>query len=159
MAKTNQLPVQIRDANEEDVPFIFNSWLRSYRNSSFARTLSNEVYYAGHHRLIERALKRCQVSVVCGLEDSGQIFGYSVTEKVTGVLVVHYIYVKDSYRNMGIANTLLQHAGHDKKIFSCYTQHTKPCDLVASRYSLLFQPYVLLDGGPDDKSEPIPEKV
>ena len=156
MAKPNQLPIKIRPANEEDVAFIFNSWLKSFRSSPFARVLSNEIYFAGHHKLIEKVLRRSQVSVVCNVDDSSQIFGYSVTERITGVLVIHYIYVKDSYRNMGIANTLLQNAGHDKRNFSCYTHHTKPCDLIASRYSLLYQPYAFfLEGETSDKSEPI----
>ena len=39
--------IRLRAATEEDIPFIMNSWLKSFRGSSFSRNIINTVYFLG----------------------------------------------------------------------------------------------------------------
>ena len=94
--------VQVRNATEADIAFIFNSWLKSYRNSLLADKISNPVYYQFQHEAIERLLKRCTVQVICSAADNNELQGYVVYEIVDGVLVFHFAYVKHVYRKLGL---------------------------------------------------------
>jgi ribosomal protein S18 acetylase RimI-like enzyme len=112
MAKNSESPAQaqisispaIRQAIEADVPFIFNSWLKSYR--SMARTVSNPVYFEFHHKAIEALLQRSEVLVAVNPADANELYGYIVYEVVQDVPVIHYAYVKQSFRGLGIATAL-----------------------------------------------------
>lgn len=137
--------IQIRNISEADVSFIFNSWLKSYRNSLFAKDIPNSVYYSGHHKLAERLLARGEVKIACNADDASQIYGYVVAEKIQGILTLHYMYVKHTYRNMGIGKILLNQFEWDFKSAACYTHETKIVSRLASKYNLVYHPYLLME--------------
>ena len=74
----NNLPVRLRTLTEEDKPFIFNSWLKSYRFSHFGEKITNTIYFEDHHKIIENILKKAKVVVACNEEDPSQDYGYIV---------------------------------------------------------------------------------
>lgn len=100
--------VQIRAATEGDLGFIFNSWLKSYKNSAYSKFITNPVYYDMHHKVIESILKRSKVYVAVSVSDPTRIFGYVCTELSAGTQVIHYAYVKETFRKMGILTMLLE---------------------------------------------------
>lgn len=134
--------IETRDAYLEDVPFIFATWLRSYRHASaFARKISNEVYFARHHMVIDLILKRAgsKVSVAHPRGEPDVILGYVVSEKQPdGEDVVHYTYVKKSFRQMGVASALWKNLEKKKWVFTHYTTDT---DWVVRKYDLTYDPY------------------
>lgn len=138
-----KLPIRYRAAIAEDANFIFNSWLRSYRNSPFARNISNTIYFNEQHKLLEELVKTCKVVVACNESDTSQIYGYIVGDNIDGFLVIHYLYVKQSFRNMGIGKSLLNMFDHDIDKAAIYTHHTKIADRLAPRFNLIYHPYVL----------------
>lgn len=99
--------IVVRQALDSDAPFIFSSWLKSFRSSDFAKHLSNSMYYREHHKLIADILERSQVICAVSDEDESQIFGWICAETGGPVPVVHYVYVKQTYRRVGIASKLL----------------------------------------------------
>lgn len=131
--------VQIRAATEADVPFIFNSWLKSYRNS--LKTVSNAVYFNGHHKVIEALLATSTVSVACDTSDNTQLFGYLVHEEVDGVVIVHYAYVKHPFRKLGILKQLLGSANIIGKS-GFYTHQTSGATKLADKMNFVFNPYI-----------------
>ena len=139
---TEAPPIRIREATEQDVNFIFSSWLKSYRDSSFAKSITNTVYFHEHHKLIEELLKTCKVLVACDNNNIGDIFGYTVTEEIEGQFVTHFSYVKHTYRNLGIAKALFKEAGADFTKLSLYTHSTKNSDRFAEKYNLVHSPYI-----------------
>ena len=154
-----KLPVRFRGATPDDANFIFNSWLKSYRNSQFARLITNTIYFTEQHKLIETLLKTCTVIMVCSQTDPNQIYGYSVVEEIDGILVIHYVYVKHSFRNMGIGNALMEKAGYKKETASIYTMHTQAVDRLFHKYNIIFHPYIVLkklseyDKGDDNEQQ------
>ena len=98
----SKLPIKLRNANSEDVSFVFNSWLKSYRNALACKNVPNEIYFNEHHKLIERLVKDNKVVVACSETDANELYGYIVAGQSEGIFVLHYIYVKHSFRNMGI---------------------------------------------------------
>ncbi len=93
-----------REATEGDINFIFASWLKSYRNSPDAARIRTRVYYLHQHPRIEQILLRSKTIVASTKDDPNHIVGYIVIEKPN---TLHYIYVKQIYRNLGIAKQLL----------------------------------------------------
>lgn len=138
------LPIRIRPANEEDVPFIFNSWLKSYRTSPFGKKLSNSIFYPEHHKLLERLLKTSSVLVACSNNDPSQIYGYICTALIEGIFTVHYIYVKHTFRKLGIAKVLYASVNpqNEKGI---YTHNNYIADNLSPKYQLLYHPYILFN--------------
>jgi hypothetical protein len=134
--------VKIRPANEKDVGFIFNSWLKSYKSSRFAKFLPNIVYFSSHHKLIEKLIAKNTVSVACNIADENQIYGYVCAEEVEGALVVHYVYIKDTFRKLNCATLLLQSLGNHKAFF--YSHNTQLAStIVLKKYSnCVYNPYL-----------------
>jgi ribosomal protein S18 acetylase RimI-like enzyme len=149
---SQKAPVQIRPAIAEDAPFIFNSWLKSYRSSHFARYIVNTVYFTEHHKIIEKLIKENKVLVACNPEDPTQLYGYICAGTVEGFFVCHYIYVKHTYRNMGIGKALLNSFEHDPSVAGIYSHHTRIADRLAPRYNLVFHPYIMfnVEDAPND---------
>ncbi len=94
----------LRPAAKEDESLIFSSWLKSHRDSPTVSGVSNTVYYARFHDLIEAILSApdTQVTVACSPTDPEQIFGYSVRQGD----VLHWVYVKHAFRKYGLGKVL-----------------------------------------------------
>lgn len=108
----------LRAGLPEDHAFVFATWLRCYkRNSLFARRISNETFFRWHHLVIERILARSVIRVAHAADAPEVILGYSVSEPG----VVHFVYVKGSFRKLGIATALLGHLDPNACVFTHWT--------------------------------------
>jgi hypothetical protein len=135
--------IRLRPANEEDVNFIFNSWLKSFRNSAFARHIPNSIYYTEQHKLIEKLVKNFSVIIACNDEDASQVYGWICAGEVQNIFCLHYIYVKHSFRSMGIAKLLFNSFKHDPSTAGIYTHHCRIADTMASKTNMIYDPYIL----------------
>lgn len=98
--------VSVRFANETDINFITSSWLKSFRDGYFNATVGNRVYFDQHHRVLEKLLPRASVLIACNEEKPDQIYGWLCFEVLDRHLVLHYVYVKDPFRQMGLAQQM-----------------------------------------------------
>lgn len=116
-----------RPAKPEDQAFLYNSWLKAYRNSKITREWPNDVYYPAQTEAITKILFTAGTILACSAEDPNQIFGYIVSQKIEGTQVVHFLYVKHLYRRLGIAKALLKRAfGEKYNEQETYTTHWLP---------------------------------
>lgn len=94
----------------EEFAFVFDSWARSFRRSPWAGCVPNHLYPAvsreGSKCIVDRPTARVVVAVAPG--DTRRVMGYYVAEPEKGVL--HWLYVKEAFRRMGIGRALLEHA-------------------------------------------------
>lgn len=101
VASYQELPEEHR---EQARRFIVPTWRTSFMNYRGNGT-DARVYKQGQTRLINRLLERCDVRIVLPNPDATDLFwGYVVREGN----VAHYVYVKDVYRQHGIATELMQ---------------------------------------------------
>lgn len=142
---SKDLVIRFREANETDVGFIFNSFLKSFRDSYFARNISSTIYFNEHHKIIESLLKKAKVNIACNPNDVSQIYGYVISEKIDNTFVLHYIYVKQTFRKMGIGKKLLEISGHDKEVAGCYSHHNKISEKLSAKYNLIYHPYLAME--------------
>lgn len=105
-----QLEIVVRDAVQEDLPLIYNSWLKQYRESPFTVGISNSVYYTQHRKLIDGLISRAEIKIACDSNDPTKIYSWACGERYE-VPVIHFAYTKKPYRNCGLAKILLKELG------------------------------------------------
>jgi len=140
--KLSKSQVQIRAATETDIGFIFNSWLKSYKQSSFSKFIPGAVYFDLHHKTIESILKRAKVLVAVNPADTNQIYGYIVYETVQETSVVHYCYVKESFRKMGILTLLLSEANLPEAFFYSHSTFSAALVTPKMKQKAVYNPYL-----------------
>lgn len=96
------LPVAVRDANENDWPFITDSWEKSLVHNQRARP-SRGWYDRLHLRIARLRERGATFKVAFNPRDPGQILGWVCYE----LPVVHYVFVKQYFRENGVARQLL----------------------------------------------------
>jgi GNAT superfamily N-acetyltransferase len=144
MSKTTP-PIRLRPAGEEDIGFIFNSWLKSFKTSGFARNIINTIYYADQHRIIENLLKNQKTVIACNNEDPSQIYGFINAGEAEGIFCLNYVYIKHSFRGLGIAKALLESFKSDFSTASVFTHHTRMAEKLAAKYNMVYHPYLLFN--------------
>lgn len=118
--------VLIRESLESDTNFILSSWLKSFRNSQAVRGMDNEEYFTGQELVIKKILHKSITKVIVNPEDEDQILAYMTVETKNHKAIVHYIYVKQTFRGFGLATKLIKaFALHDPIYFSHMTPAAK----------------------------------
>ena len=99
--------VRVLEMTEKSLPFVIDSWLKSYRDSEAVQGLSREVYFDGQRGVIERLLKRATVRLVVNRDDPDQFYGWSCFESTVPIATLHYVYVKHKFRGFGLDDLLV----------------------------------------------------
>jgi hypothetical protein len=106
--------VLYRAATPADVPFILDSWMKSWRKSPWAGTLPNNRFFAITRESIEQLIARGSTFEVASSHTKpDHILGWICHELTTDSeprTVIHYLYVKDPYLKSNIARTLVDRA-------------------------------------------------
>ena len=145
------LPVEIRRARKADIPFITSSWLKSNRYGYMVQSVPNTVYYHQHHKVLEQIIPRSVVLVACNHEDPDQILGWMCAEVVDTAMVVHYVYVKKSFRRFGLAKRLIDTMAkvEDPPAFMA-THSNRDIRDTLERHNVIYNPYLLFAKLPDN---------
>jgi len=93
-----------------DVNFIMATFLRGlYYGDSWFREIPKDIFMENYHAILERILSnpRTIIAVACLKEDQDVILGYSVyCNTFTGVNL-HWVFVKNAWRGIGIGKSLV----------------------------------------------------
>jgi len=139
---TTKLPIAFRPMEEGDTSFIYSSWLRSYRNSDYALPMSNPIYYASHKEIIENILRTATVTMIVNPDDSDQIYGFGVRDSG----ITHYIYIKYTFRKLGLVRMLVEEAGLFPDRVNFVTHLPRNFDTWKAKYGLEYTPTLLVGG-------------
>lgn len=94
---------------EDDLNFILNSWMTSYRTEF--HFLPDKVYYTGMQKLIGALALESQVLIAHDPADLNNILGWLVYRaQAEGPILVHYAYVKHRYRQFGLGKRMVTSA-------------------------------------------------
>lgn len=127
-------PAVIRPYARTDIDFIMSSWLKSLKDDidvsikfenwkklekaikhredipTLKAFTNNEKFYSMHHPLISMILQRAGAMVLCNPTDYDHIYGYICGEHIgrpgEELFVIHWVYIKNSFRQMGMADLL-----------------------------------------------------
>lgn len=135
--------MNIREITDKDKNFIFSSWLKSYRNAQAVKPVVNTLYYKEQHRVIEELLERSKVLVLHSPDDENNLIGYVVVEEIQGIPVIHWLYVKHTFRGMGLARILLLHIGVAAETTCCFTHMSAAANGVSKKFpAAYYNPYL-----------------
>ena len=142
-----EYPVTTRPMKEEDRSFVFSTWLKSYRQSEWARSMSNDTFFSYHKHIVEEILNKpgTAVNVLCGIDgDEDTLYGYVVAEKVADKYLVHFMYCKYSFRKMGLMSKLIQDLGYfSTERVNFITHLPRNYKTFQKKYNLEYNPYIL----------------
>lgn len=96
--------IAIRSLEVDDANFIFSTILRGlYYGDSWFRAIPKDIFMVNYHHVVEVLLKTMSVTIACLSDDPTVILGYSIHKGT----VLHYVFVKKPWRNIGIAKMLV----------------------------------------------------
>lgn len=97
MARSLSEVATYRPACADDMPFLKDAWLNSWRVSRYAGVVRNCDYYEVTRNLIEDLIARGAVVYVA--EFRGELLGFACGEVKDGISVHHYTYLKDPFHS------------------------------------------------------------
>lgn len=114
----------IRPMIEGDKNLILNSWLVSYyqqEQSHSLKGITKGCFMDEHRAAMLEALSRSLVFCATDRHDTSQIYGWVCVEPedTASEQVLHFVYVKHPFRQMGICKALLKHSLGSGKF--CFT--------------------------------------
>jgi hypothetical protein len=104
---------KLRSYRTTDIPFIQNSWASSYyKGAEYDKLMSPQEFNDQHRPVREFLLRQPTVTaiVACDQNDHDLILGWALIErplKIKG-LFLHYIYIKEAFKNEGLAKDLIE---------------------------------------------------
>lgn len=124
----------------DDRNFIINSWLQSYYGCSATHHIKRQQYYIGQRDIINNILESpiTKTIFIRPIDWEDGIIGYVIYNSNT----IHYFYVKNVYRKMGLASKLLDTITklEDIKYISHFKEpHTR---FYVEKYNLTYNPYL-----------------
>lgn len=142
-----ELPEQnllIRLATQNDLGFIFNTWLKTSRNS-FGKGISNTIYYKEHHHIITQAVLNGRTVIVCPMNSTNNIWGFMNWTMIDGLPVINFIYFRMQHQKQGLAKLLLKTELGERlnaaKVF--YTEINPGIDKDRLPDNWVYNPYLL----------------
>jgi len=141
-------PVKLRKASDSDTNFVFSTWLKSYRQSDWAKNMSNDVFFHHHKQIIQQILDsdHTELTMIVNIEDENQIFGYVCAEVGNSKALIHFCYMKYNFRSMGIMRQTIEELnllGNDGVNF--ITHLPRNYKQLKVKFNLEFDPYLLGD--------------
>lgn len=131
----------VRAADETDLRFVLHSWLDSYKFSHAAGLIAVADWRAVMEPQVRRILARAGVSVLVAhhpvTDRTADVYGWVALESYRNIPLVHYVYVKQAYRRMGVAAELLLAAGvhpSDRFYYTCRTAVVGKLDLPRAQW-------------------------
>lgn len=134
--------VEYRGIKDTDMNFIYNSWLKSYRQSDFAKKVPNDVYYTYQKAKIDRVMDVSSILIIHAKDQPDHILGYIVASEEP-YTCIHYVYVKYPYRKLGIAKQLCNSlvSGFGNRTVICTHAHYNWKEFT-KKFNLVFNPYL-----------------
>lgn len=104
----------IREAIASDIPFIYATWLESYRyDSHFGKSHRNGVFFPAYRLVVDELLEKSKTIIACNQNSPENLFSYLVYEQPS---IVHYAFTKGPFMRLGLFTALMKHAfGNDYK--------------------------------------------
>lgn len=140
---SSKLPINFRPMTDTDTSFVFSTWLKSYRHSDFAKHMSNDVFFSYHKELVASILEDATVTMLVNADDPDQIYGYGVQHKVGNRSITHFVYVKYSFRKLGLAKSLAEHMKLFPDDVNFITHLPRNYPYFQRKYGLEYNPYLL----------------
>jgi hypothetical protein len=97
--------VSTRRATKDDLRFVAATWFKSvWKNSPSMSLVGYEDFKPGFDRLLNRRIDNGRVTIAFPPDNPGELAGFAVHEGHT----LHFAYVRNVYRRLGIGGALVR---------------------------------------------------
>jgi ribosomal protein S18 acetylase RimI-like enzyme len=139
----------LRDAQPDDLAFCIDAWARESALAPWATGVPPQLFAQYQRRLIARVMQGAQTTVACSPVTPVHAYGFvSSGPDYRGHPVVHWVYVKGTFRDLGIGRALLEHAMHGRiggwMSFASNRSIAHRAMSTLSRYSLTYNPFLFI---------------
>ena len=112
--------------------------------SSEAKKIHKDSYMNAHNKTINGLLDNCECIVTCDEEDPDLIYGFMIYEHLKDYDVLHYIYVRNSFRGKALAGKMLEvcKSKNDSVALSHLTDEFRPARLKKHWGKVIYDPYL-----------------
>lgn len=131
----NDQDITIRDPEAGDLNFILSTWLKAiYYGSEYWNLVDQEAYFKNMEPFIKKLLIKSTVKVACLSDDTDVVLGYSVYQNNS----IHMIFVKKSYRKLGIGKMLYPEG------IDTVSNLTTQGNAIRKKMNLKFDPFAII---------------
>ncbi len=145
--------IVLRKAKEADIPYLTSHWLKAYRNAPAVRGVPNKVYFYYHHKVLEELLRRATTVIACYEDMQDHILGFACFEKFDSALVLHFVEVRESSREMKVAKfivkEILEAEGEMPVVYTHKTPDIFPIERKLKDMGWIYHPYLLWTSMPE----------
>lgn len=138
----------LRHIEPSDHPLILSSWSKGAYEAAPNHFIPKDIWFPHQYQHITKCLKSFNTLVMCHYGDPNELFGYVCYSFVSGVLLVHWFYVKKDFRHKGMMTEVLAeiaptlNIGVDPIII---TQYHKYYESLKDKFNLFYDPYYVLE--------------
>lgn len=149
-------PFSIRDydGKESDYHFVLSGWLESYKKHGFVFGMPRQRYYEHYRPHVMNIIRQSKVAFAVSVEDPSHLYGFIVYRLIGAAPVLSFVYVKHSFRKMGIGKALITHALNEGTILpraGFCTHMFKWLDEKMKKYNLVYDPFLDLKIDSEEK--------
>lgn len=134
-----------RQANGDDLNFIYSTWLDSFHDDScFGRMSFNRMFYNFYRHVIDLILSKPDTKVLVATvkEEPLVILSFLVFEPK----VIHYVYTKMPFRRLGLASSLIQKAFNPFRTLYFTHQTRMVRDVILNHRELIYKDMFIFKG-------------
>lgn len=121
----------LRKGEEGDKNFILATMLRSlYYGGSVFSDVPKDVFMGLYHKILQQLLDRpdTEINVACLKDAPEVILGYSIVRRITEMPILDFVYVKKSFRKVGIGKSLVPETPYSVTHLTALGKTLKPKD-------------------------------
>lgn len=134
----------IRSANQDDIPFIYSTWLNSMRyDSAIGKQCRNSIFFDEYKQVIDRILKNENTTVkILSIENEPNvIISYAVLD-LSATPTIHFCYTRDPWKRMGMVGRLIVEIRSSPNLVITHKTHS--LEPIMRKYaSLIYNPFQL----------------
>lgn len=146
----------IREAEADELSFIYATWLNSFQSNSFlAQACRKTIFFNEYPRILDTILAKPLTKVLVAFfpDSPTVILSYLVYEP----MLLHYAYTKEVYRKHGVAESLVLEAFSTplkNNQFISFTHRTFNAEPILEKYQalLIYNPFKLYDSSKEGES-------
>lgn len=129
--------------DDNDTPLVFASWMRQIRKlppfTSFGRD-----EFQRHRGVVDRIVERCPPLLACDVSAPGVVYGFACAEMRGDLQILHFVYVRNTFRRLGIGERLVRHTLPRLKNEPVFLTHPgKAVPHLRDKWRLCFNPYLV----------------
>ena len=146
--------ILLRAPCDQDGSFIIDSMVREVRDHYPNTHMDKSLFYKEYKEIVKTLISKSLIVIAANPEDPDQIFGYLIFEKIEDIPIIHFLYVKLTFRENGIATqllksvfenfgkekTLITHLPRSRKEDGKFLDSTKQTLIY---YNLRFDPFII----------------